>query len=171
MNVMARVTGSLCLGSRARNQIGLVRTSIQRSDETGGALVEMALCLPVLLMIFTGITSFGLALNNYIMLTNAVQIGARQLAIGRGQYTDPCSTVSTTIASASPMLKSANLTYTFNINGTIYSNKTTCTAGAALLVEGTPVQVQVQYPCSLLIYAKNVLPGCTLTAQTTELAQ
>ena len=171
MNVFACVTELLCLGSRTRNQIGSVRTPINRSDETGGALVEMALCLPIMLMIFTGITSFGLALNNYIMLTNAVEVGARQLAIGRGQYTDPCSTISTTISSASPLLKSANLTYTFTLNGTAYTNKTTCTAGAAQLVQGTPVSVQVTYPCSLLIYGKNVVPGCTLTAQTTELEQ
>jgi Flp pilus assembly protein TadG len=176
MNVMARITELLCLGSRIRNRIGLVRTFIQRSDERGGALVEMALCLPILLMIVTGIMSFGIALNNYIMLTNAVEIGGRQLAILRGNTTDPCSDVTTTMAAASPLLQSANLNYTITLNGTVYTSSTTpnsksCTAGAALLTQGKPMSVQVTYPCSLLIYGKNIVPSCTLSAQVTELEQ
>ncbi len=170
MNGIARVTGLLCLGSRSRHQIGFVRTCIQRSDERGSSLVELALCVPILLIIVTGITSFGIALNHYLMLTNAVEIGARQLAISRGQVTDPCSTISTTIGSASPLLKSSSLSYTFILNGTSYPG-TTCTAGAAQLVQGTAAQVQVTYPCTLLIYGKNLAPGCTLQAQTTELVQ
>lgn len=171
MNAIERVAEFLCLGSRVRNQIGFVQTCIRRSDETGSSLVELAVCIPILLMIVTGMMSFGIALNNYVMLTNAVEIGGRQLAILRGQTTDPCSTVSSTISSASPLLTSANLTYNFTINGTAYSNKTTCTAGAALLQQGTAASVQVTYPCSLLIYGKNLAPSCTLTAQTTELVQ
>jgi Flp pilus assembly protein TadG len=170
MNALARVAASLCLGSRVRHQIGSVRTCIQRSDERGSTLIELALCIPILLMIVTGITSIGFALNNYLMLTNSVQIGARQLAILSGQTTDPCLAVSSTISAASPLLRSANLSYTFTINGTAYTG-TTCTAGAARLLEGTSATVQVTYPCSLIIYGKNLVPSCTLSAQTTELVQ
>jgi Flp pilus assembly protein TadG len=170
MPATKRVTESLCLGSRALNRIRFARTFIQRSDETGSSLVELALCLPILLTLVTGITSFGLAFNNYIMLTNAVQVGARQIAISRGQLPDPCSTVSTTISNASPLLKSTSLSYTFTLNGTSYPGKT-CTAGAAQLLQGTAAQVQASYPCSLSIYGRNLVPGCTLTAQTTELVQ
>jgi Flp pilus assembly protein TadG len=170
MNAMARVAEFLCLGSKARHQIGFVRTCIQKSDETGGSLVEFALCLPVLLILVTGMMSFGIAINNYMTLTNAVEVGARQLAISRGQVTDPCSTISATIGSASPLLKSASLSYTFTLNGTAYPG-TTCTAGAAQLVQGTAAQVQVTYPCTLSLYGKNLVPGCTLQAQTTELVQ
>jgi Flp pilus assembly protein TadG len=170
MDAIARVAGLLCLGSGSRHQVGFVRTCIQKSDETGGSLVEFALCLPVLLMLVTGMMSFGIAINNYMTLTNAVEVGARQLAISRGQVTDPCSTISATIGSASPLLKSASLSYTFTINGTSYPG-TTCTAGAAQLIEGTAAQVQVTYPCTLSFYGKNLVPGCTLQAQTTELVQ
>jgi Flp pilus assembly protein TadG len=170
MNAIARVAEFLCLGSRVRHQIGFVRTFIQKSDETGGSLVEFSLCLPVLLMLVTGMMSFGIAINNYMTLSNAVEVGARQLAISRGQVTDPCSTISSTISSASPLLKSASLGYTFTINGTAYPG-TTCTAGAAQLVQGTAAQIQVTYPCTLSFYGKNLLPGCTLQAQTTELVQ
>jgi Flp pilus assembly protein TadG len=170
MNFIARVTGLLCLGSWARNQIGLARTFIQRFDERGSSVVELALCLPILLTIITGIATFGIALNHYIMLTNAVEIGARQLAISRGQVTDPCSTISTTIGNASPLLQSSSISYTFVINGTSYPG-TSCAPGAAQLIEGVAAQVQATYPCTLKIYGKNLVPSCTLQAQTTELVQ
>ena len=132
MNVFARVAEFLCLGSRVRRQIGFVRTCIQKSDETGGSLVEFAICVPILLMLVTGMMSFGIAINNYMTLNNAVEVGARQLAISRGQVTDPCSTISSTISSASPLLKSSSLGFTFNLNNNTASyTGTTCTAGAA----------------------------------------
>lgn len=172
MNVFARVAEFLCLGSRVRRQIGFVRTCIQKSDETGGSLVEFAICVPILLMLVTGMMSFGIAINNYMTLNNAVEVGARQLAISRGQVTDPCSTISSTISSASPLLKSSSLGFTFNLNNNTASyTGTTCTAGAAQLVQGTSAQVQITYPCTLSLYGKNLLPGCTLQAQTTELVQ
>lgn len=172
MPAMLRMSEFLCLGSRALNRIRFARTLIQRSDETGGSMVELALCLPILLALVTGITSFGLAFNNYLMLTNAVDTGARQLSILSGNTTDPCKDVSTTIAAASPLLKSASIKYTFNFNNGTYINTTTsCTAGAAQLTENKPMQVTVTYPCSILVYGKNVLPSCTLTAQATELEQ
>jgi Flp pilus assembly protein TadG len=176
MNTFARVAGFFCHGSRVRNQIGFVRTFIQKSDERGSALVELAVCLPILLMIVTGITSFGIALNNDLTLNNAVETGGRQLAILRGNTTDPCSDVTTTIAAASSLLNTAKLAYTFNLNGTTYSSTTTptsssCPAGAALLLQGKPMTVTVTYPCSLLIYGKNLVPSCTLSAQVTELEQ
>ncbi len=61
-------------------------------DENGQAMVEMALALPVLLLVLTGILTFGLAFNNYVLLTEATSIGARTLAISRGATTDPCAT-------------------------------------------------------------------------------
>ena len=80
--------------------------------------------LPILLAIVTGITSFGFAFNNYITLSSAVNVGARQLSILRGQTTDPCKDVSNTIAAASPLLKTASLKYTFVFTD---SNGTSCT--------------------------------------------
>ena len=48
-------------------------------------MVEMALVLPVLLLVVTGILTFGLAFNNYLLLTEATSVGARTLAISRGK--------------------------------------------------------------------------------------
>jgi len=57
--------------------------------EDGQALVEFALVLPLLLLLLFGIIEFGLALNRYLSLNDAVRAGARELALGRG-LSDPC---------------------------------------------------------------------------------
>jgi hypothetical protein len=69
---------------------------LPRPGEQGGALVEFALLLPILLLLTTGIMVFGVAMNNYLQLTNAVSIGARNLAISAGITLDPCATASAT---------------------------------------------------------------------------
>jgi Flp pilus assembly protein TadG len=145
------------------------------SDE-GQSLIEFALCLPLLLLIVTGILSFGITINNYIMLTDATNVGARQLAISRGQGTDPCATVASAIYAAAPVLTPAKFTLTFVLNGTSYSgascSSTSSTTGAAgNLQQGTAAKVTAVYPCSLSVYGANFAPGCMLQAQTTELVQ
>jgi len=132
--------------------------------------------LPILLLIVTGIYTFGIALNNYLQLTDAVGISARLLAISRGQTTDPCSITTAAFYKAAPYLKTASLSFTFVLNGTTYtgtscSSSSTTTGAAGNLVQGQPAQVTVTYPCNLAVYGKNYAPSCTLTAQTTELEQ
>lgn len=139
-------------------------------------MLEFALCLPVLLLTLTGICSFGVFLTQYLVLTNAVTVAAQQLAVSRGQTTDPCQLTSSAVQSASPMLTAANLSYTFVLNGTTYtgtscSSSSTTTGAAGNLVQGGAASVTVSYPCSLAIYGKNYLPNCLLQAQTTELVQ
>jgi Flp pilus assembly protein TadG len=46
-------------------------------DERGQSLVEMALVLPLLLLLVAGIIDLGRAFNNYIIITNAAREGAR----------------------------------------------------------------------------------------------
>jgi hypothetical protein len=48
-----------------------------RRDDRGANLVEMALVLPLLLMLFMGIVDFGRAYYSYVTLTNAAREGAR----------------------------------------------------------------------------------------------
>jgi Flp pilus assembly protein TadG len=45
--------------------------------ERGAALVEFALCLPLLLVIIAGIVDFGFVFQRYEVLTNAAREGAR----------------------------------------------------------------------------------------------
>ncbi len=142
----------------------------------GQSLVEFALALPVLLLVVTGITAFGIAFNNYIMLTEATSVGARQLTVSRGQTTDPCQTFSSAVYAAAPLLKQSNMTFTISLNGTTYSG-TSCsgssTSGApANMVLGTNAVVTVTYPFSLSLYGIKIVPaGSLLMAKTTELMQ
>ena len=145
-----------------------------RADE-GQSLVEFALTLPLILLAVTGILVFGVAFNNFMMLTDATAIGARQLAISRGQTLDPCATLVSAVSSAAPMLKPANMTFNISLNGTRYTS-TSCsgstTYGApANMVLGSTVIVTVTYPCSLSLFRDLISPLFLLTAQTSELMQ
>ena len=46
-------------------------------------MAELAIVLPVLLVLLLGIVQFGVAFNNYISLTDAVRAGARKAAVSR----------------------------------------------------------------------------------------
>jgi Flp pilus assembly protein TadG len=145
-------------------------------QEEGQAMVEMALLLPVLLLLVTGLLTFAVALNNYVMLIQATGVGARAIAISRGQTTDPCATASQAVSAAAPLLTAGNLSYTFNLNGTTYtgascSSGSSTTGAAANLVQGSNAVVTVTYPCSLVVYGANYAPNCQLQAQITELIQ
>jgi Flp pilus assembly protein TadG len=160
-----------------RSRGGWLRVCRRAASEAGGSLVEFAIVLPVLLLIVTGVFTFGIALNNYLELTDAVGIGGRQLAISRGQTTDPCATAVSAIENAAPSLNPASYTsWTFVLNGTSYSgtscsSSSTTTGAAGNLSQGKSAQVKVEYPCNLTVYGINYAPSCTLTAQITELVQ
>lgn len=153
----------------------VVRARLSRKEK-GQSLVEFALVLPVLLLVVTGITTFGLLINNYLALTDAVSTGARLLAINRGQTTDPCAITATAIENAAPYLTPANLTFTITLNGATVggsscSSTSVSTGAAADMVAGAPAIVRVTYPCNVTVYGTTYLPTCTLTAQTTEIIQ
>ena len=57
----------------------------RRRGERGAAAVEMALILPVLLLLVGGIIDFGRAFNAQMTLTQAAREGARMQSLG---YTD-----------------------------------------------------------------------------------
>ena len=146
------------------------------ADAEGGALVEFALVAPVLLLLAMGIATAGVAMNNYLQLTNAVSVGARTLASAGGITTDPCSTASSAVISAAPGLTQSNFTFSYTLNGTSYSGTTcssssTSTGAAGNLATGTNATLTVTYPCNLTIFGVNYAPGCTLKGQATELVQ
>jgi Flp pilus assembly protein TadG len=141
--------------------------------DEGGSLVEFALTLPMMMVLITGMFSFGIILNQYLVLTHAVDTGARLLAVSAQQTTDPCSTASTQILSSAPTLSSKGLSYSYVIGGSPYSG-TTCNGvpatGSGSLASGTTVSVTATYPCQLNVFAL-WNKKCTLTASTTELVQ
>jgi Flp pilus assembly protein TadG len=50
--------------------------------ERGAAAVEMAIVLPLLLLVFGGIVDFGRAFYANVVITNAAREGARMVAMG-----------------------------------------------------------------------------------------
>ncbi len=151
-----------------------LRADVLRRED-GQSLIEFAVTLPLILLAVTGILVFGLALNNYMMLTDATAIGARQLAISRGQTLDPCATVVAAVTAAAPLLKPANMTFAISLNGTKYTT-TSCagtnTSGApANMVLSSTAIVTVTYPCSLSLFRDLISSSFLLTAQTSEYMQ
>ena len=62
----------------------------ERNDR-GGSMVELALLLPLLLLIFAGIGDLGRAFRDYIIITNVAREGARYASL----HADPSFAVST----------------------------------------------------------------------------
>lgn len=121
-----------------------LRSGQSRGDsESGQAIVEMAYMAPVLLLLTFGMCMFGLAINQQLVLTNAVQVGAQQLAISRGT-TDPCATAVAAVKSAAPNLNwsATGITWTVDLNGA--SAGTTCSG--TTLTAGESSSITVSYP-------------------------
>ena len=141
--------------------------------EDGGPLVEFAMVLPMMMAVMTGIFYLGIGLAQYIELTNATDIAARQISISRGVSSlaaDPCSTGTTYFEAAAPNLATSNLTFTYTINGTAHTG-TSCTSLALTSAsQGENVEVQASYPVHLGIYGLG-WSTVTLKAQTTEIIQ
>lgn len=135
----------------------------------GSALVEFALVVPLMMALMMGLLTCGIALGNYVALTNAVDTGARLLAVSRGETTDPCATAVSAVYAAAPQLAQSKLTFTFVLNGNSYSG-TTCTAGAANLVTAGSAQVTATYPAQITLFGWTP-SSLNMTAQTTELVQ
>ena len=70
-------------------------------DTRGGALVETAVSMPIILVLMTGIFSFSIALHQKLALAEAVSAGGRVLAVERGD-TDPCQKATDAIYAQRP---------------------------------------------------------------------
>lgn len=161
---------------------GASRFLLRRADQ-GSALVEMAVVLPLMMLILTGIATFSMALYQKLLLAEAVGSAGRYLAGERGQ-SDPCSDTWTALTTSAPGLTGSSISmtikYTHEPSGTTVSyTGNTCTA-----IGGTPATnvnamqpgdygtVYASYPCVLQVL--NVWghgPGfqsCTVSAVVAE---
>jgi Flp pilus assembly protein TadG len=153
--------------------------------ERGSVAIEFAVLLPVLLLVLLGAIQFGLLLRNYVMLTNAVNVGAMQFAISRSSTT-PASSTWTAITNAAPSLTASSLQVTLSVgsNSACVSNASslstaqgadsTCQSelsAAAPSASGTlqPATVTATYPCGTqLTWYTFWANGCVLSSTTTE---
>ena len=150
--------------------------ALLRRGEDGSSLIEFALCLPPLILLMTGIFAFGIAIGNYVMLTNATSSAAMDLAISRGNTLDPCALASAAVKAAVPTLTASSFTFSYVLNGVSYSgtscsSSSTTTGAAGNLVQGQSATVTVSYPCTLQVYGANNFSSCHLTAKASELVQ
>ncbi len=102
-------------------------------DERGQALLEMALVLPILILLLLGVVELGQVTYSYITVNNAARAGARVASVGG---TD--SDIAAAVQQASPALTSADLTV--NISPVQGSRQS-----------GQPVTVDVRYPVTLVM--------------------
>jgi Flp pilus assembly protein TadG len=138
-------------------------------DTSGTAAIEFGLIAPVLLLMIIGMFVFGIAIHDYLTVTNAAEAGAFQLAISRGDST-PYTDTTNAIYGAGPTLSKGQLTITLTINGSTCSSDSSCLT-ALNSAAGKSATVTVSYPCKLSVLGNNYFPNCTLTARPTERIQ
>jgi len=161
-----------------------------RGDQ-GSTLVEFAVVISLLMIILMGIISFGIAFNNQVTLTNAVNNAAQVLMAGSGVITDPCQSANTALAQAAANLNNINTygSYPLAFSISAYTNATTpntvgpynvvfsgtggpsCTGEAADLTAGQEIVVAATYGCNLQVFGFNYAPNCKLSAQAAEAVQ
>jgi len=162
---MARGRVSGLIGNSVRFAQALSR------DRAGSPAVEFALIAPILLLTLFGIIQFGIALNNYIELTDAVRNGTRNFTISRATAsTTPYTSTVTAITGGAPSLTASSVTVTASVNGTACSTDSGCTT-ALTNAAGETATVTATYPCNLTVMGANFAPGCTLTAQSSDLVE
>lgn len=138
-------------------------------DRSGVSAIEFAIIAPVLMTVAVGIAQFGLVLNNYIVLTEAVADGARVFALSRGSST-PLTTTTSAVTSSASTLTTASITVTTSVNGTACTTDSGCST-ALTSASGQQATVSATYPCSLTVYGYNYAPSCTLTSSTADIIE
>lgn len=142
---------------------------------SGTVAVEFALIGPVLLLAMVGMFVFGVALNNWVILTSATQAGAFQLMISRGANT-PWADTRLAILNAAPTLTPASLTITMSVDNTACTSDSTCKTLLSPTSAGKTSFVQATYPCilnnlNLTVMGVNYVPNCIMTVKTAERIQ
>ena len=145
--------------------------------EHGSMLVEIAISMPLLLLVFTGIFDFGIAYYQQLTLIQAVGSGAQYLQQLRTSTSNPCADTLTAIENAAPTLAPGKIALAITLNGTSEPSSGTpttnlsCSGAQSYLVQQTPVVVTAKYPCSLpIVFTRGVtwISTCQLSASVTE---
>lgn len=164
---------------RGLRSLAVRMRALCRGREEGGALLEFALVLPMLMTVLTGTASFSMALYSYQQLGYATSNAAQLVGAEQGLVTDPCAAVVTSVTGALPTWKAANFTYTVTItdsSGTAHKfgpttgSSFSCTAGAADMAQNEPMMVQVSYNYTWLPVL-NFSPSSSLTSSESVLTE
>lgn len=128
-----------------------------RKTEKGQAVVEMALILPILLMLVFGIVEFGRILNTYMIVTEISRDAARKGSVG-GTDLEIRDTVRNQAVDSgldSSLIQDADIVIT--------------DPSSVKRARGTTLKVQVSYPVDIIAPVIGTLVGdpYIVTAQTT----
>jgi Flp pilus assembly protein TadG len=163
---------AILLGRRVKRQFCF------RSEE-GGALVEFAVTIPLMMTVLTGTASFSMALYYLQQLGNATSTAVQLVGAEQGLTTDPCATAVTSVTDSLPSWNAKVLTYTLTITnssgtattyGPTEGSSFSCTAGASELAPNEPVTLTVSYTYSWLPVYK-FSPSSPLASTDTAMAQ
>ncbi|MEW1820188.1 TadE/TadG family type IV pilus assembly protein [Arthrobacter sp. NPDC080031] len=100
-----------------------------KQKERGAVAVELAIVLPLLLLILMGIIEFGRVLNVQVSLTEAAREGARYAAI---HYADSNPDVTGAAQNAAPSLNGLGMTVTNNASSCAPGSNVTVTTKITL---------------------------------------
>jgi len=126
-----KLRGKFKISRLLRNQRGSVTTAsfgqriveFIRSDSSGSALVELAIALPVYLIIITGMLSTVMALYSYQQLAFATFAASEAIGANRGLQSDPCKLAAIEIVNSLPVWNLSNfrmdIWITQDVNGVV----------------------------------------------------
>jgi Flp pilus assembly protein TadG len=118
--------------------------------QQGQTMTEFALVLPLLALLLFGVIQFGIVFHQYVTLTDATRVGARQGAVGRN-LSNPAATVVNRVRTSAADLDQGKLGVTVN----------------STWEQGTDVSVTATYPYDISLLGVVVKSG-NLTSTTTE---
>jgi Flp pilus assembly protein TadG len=142
----------------------------RRSCESGQAVVELALVLPIMLLLLMGIVQFGSVFRDYIALTDATRAGARQGSVARslsGTDQAKIDSVVATVQKAAVNLKTSNVGTTVTLQRVATPN-IDCSLGGptSCWEQGGTVTVRTTYPFKLrlagMVFFSGVLQSRTV---------
>jgi Flp pilus assembly protein TadG len=117
-------------------------------NERGQTFTELAMVLPILIVLVLAIAQFGVAFNNYLTLTDAARAAARKGAVSRGA-SNPTADCQNAGYAAGGNLKSPGTKF-----------KVTCSSPWTI---GSDVTVTATYPYSISLMGWVVKSGSLTT--------
>ena len=136
-----------------------------RRDTRGAALLEMAMTLPMMLLVSIGIVEFGRAYQTWQVMTNAAREGAR-IAVLPGIDDATVTTRVKTYMSDGQLSNSASATVLINRDNTIAIGAGT--ASASRVTVNYPFTFMVLQPVAKLVVSNSTL-GTPLTMSVSAL--
>lgn len=119
-------------------------------------MVEFAVVLPILVMLFLAIWQCGAAFHKYIVFTDAARVGARKAAVSRTAAGGPCAAAKTAIQNT---VSSSQWT-----NDLQSGARVTCTPASPGSV-GTAYTISIAVPFTITVFFSR---SGTMTASATE---